>query len=465
MSNWRRYSTFLFGCLSIVSCAGEPEVAAVPSASSSLISTELLAATWPVRMSEDQVRLPFEQDPAWGQVFRREYPEALGAFAAAAPTGRALARMHVEHAALYRQAALLAANSVRQVYGADRQDVDPVEVDYLLAASAGVMGDCAGAREALRRLQGANAALLGPQTAFLQAWADAPDCPRVPGGADVGVGAFPGQWTAAKAGTIPNVEALPHYRFTEKVEGGGELSATDPTSLLLLSRWHEAAALAAAPAEDASVVALVLDPWRLPGEAKVPLTSSTPAVADDWLFAGFLLMPADAAFLSAARQGGVAAVEAWKGKSALAAVVAPAIVDGKVDPDRMLDQAVGLGDQMSAAMVAKAGSEQGYQRPFVDISRVAALRAGMVVADATGEARDAGILRINALERSTGPASDPVFSISVAAWDAGNRNPQRAQDLLHGLSMSFPAVEAARYPLDAMHIRLARNAGPSSPVH
>ena len=226
MSNWRRYSTFLFGCLSIVSCAGEPEVAAVPAASSSLISTELLAATWPVRMSEDKVRLPFEQDPAWGQVFRREYPEALGAFAAAAPTGRALARMHVEHAALYRQAALLAANSVRQVYGADRQDVDPVEVDYLLAASAGVMGDCAGARAALLRLQGANAALLGPQTAFLQAWADAPDCPRVPGGADVGVGAFPGQRTAAKAGTIPDVEALPHYRFTEKVEGGGELSAT-----------------------------------------------------------------------------------------------------------------------------------------------------------------------------------------------------------------------------------------------
>jgi hypothetical protein len=116
-------------------------------------------------------------------------------------------------------------------------------------------------------------------------------------------------------------------------------------------------------------------------------------------------------------------------------------------------------------MAAKAGKEEGFHRPFADIARVAVLRAGMLVADAAGQYRDAGILRINALERSTGPTGDPVFLMAVAAWDAGNRNPQRAQDLIHSLTGRFPGVDAARYPLDAMHIRLARNAGPATPVH
>ena len=80
------------------------------------------------------------------------------------------------------------------------------------------------------------------------------------------------------------------------------------------------------------------------------------------------------------------------------------------------------------------------------------------------ETPDAGTLRINALDRSVGVAADPVFFTSVAAWDVGNRNPLRAQELVYGLLSRFPPVEASRYPLDAMHIRLGRNAAPATPV-
>ena len=90
----------------------------------------------------------------------------------------------------------------------------------------------------------------------------------------------------------------------------------------------------------------------------------------------------------------------------------------------------------------------------------------MVLADGNGQYRDAGILRINSLELSEGPGVfDPLFSVSVAAWDVGNRNPLRAQEILHRLSGEYPALGAARYPLDAMHIRLSRNAAPAIPVH
>ena len=65
-------------------------------------------------------------------------------------------------------------------------------------------------------------------------------------------------------------------------------------------------------------------------------------------------------------------------------------------------------------MAAKAGGEEAFHRGFADLARVGALRAGMIVADANGQYRDAGILRINALERSTGPVADPDAESSFA---------------------------------------------------
>ncbi|NOY24464.1 MAG: hypothetical protein GXP62_01190, partial [Oligoflexia bacterium] len=189
------------------------------------------------------------------------------------------------------------------------------------------------------------------------------------------------------------------------------------------------------------------------------------SVGDSWLFASFVLAPPDLAFLADARVNGVAAVEQYRGQSPLAASVAPAIIDGQVVPDKMVDQAAWLGQQIVAAMTSRAGSEEDFFRPFAQISVVAALRAAMLVADSNGQFRDAGILRINALDRSADAAADPVFLASVAAWDAGNRNALRAQELVHRLERRYPPIEAARYSLDALYLRTSRNAAPAAPVH
>jgi hypothetical protein len=116
-------------------------------------------------------------------------------------------------------------------------------------------------------------------------------------------------------------------------------------------------------------------------------------------------------------------------------------------------------------MAIASGSVQSYHPVFSQMGELAVLRAGMLVADANGQYRDAGILRINAFERSDGPSRDPVFLISTAAWDAGNRSPLRAQEIVHGLVSRYPSIRAARYPLDALHIRLGRTAAPTTAVH
>jgi hypothetical protein len=116
-------------------------------------------------------------------------------------------------------------------------------------------------------------------------------------------------------------------------------------------------------------------------------------------------------------------------------------------------------------MMTASGSAQPFHPGFAQMGEVAVLRAGMIVADANDQYRDAGILRINALERSDGASRDPVFLISTAAWDAGNRSPLRAQEIVHGLVARYPFIRAARYPLDALHIRLGRTAAPTTAVH
>ena len=107
----------------------------------------------------------------------------------------------------------------------------------------------------------------------------------------------------------------------------------------------------------------------------------------------------------------------------------------------------------------------GFHRPFAQFARIAVLQAGMIVADANDQYRDAGILRLEALERMESVSIDPVFAMSVAAWDAGNRNPMRPEDILHTFSDSFPSLTAARSPLEALHLRRSRTAAPTSPVH
>jgi hypothetical protein len=449
---------FLLG-LSALGCADGPDADADAAVveTQNAISADLVARTWPARMANSATRAPFEADGAWASLFKREYDVAFAGFAPAG--GIPLARMHVEYSAFYREAVRMGAEATLQVYLADVQSTDPAGVAYLVGVAQALLGQTEAAGATLATLD--LAAIPADRAAAHAAWTS-----WIAAGAvwppDASLASLPGTLPAVAPGQLPVLGEMPQIVLTERDADAREVPAADLTDLYRLARWHEAAARAAAPGSDA-LIAQLLAPWALPGEPSAPV--DVQVVDDAWLFGGFLMAAEDAAFFAALGTDGVAAVDAWAARAPLAAAIKPAVVDGKVSVESMLDQSAWLGRQVEAAMVAAAGAEEPYQRPFADVARIAALRAGMFAADATGERRDAGVLRINALERSTGPVADPVFFVSVAAWDAANRNPIRAQDLVHGLLSQFPPLQAARYSLDAMHIRLGRNAPPSTPVH
>mgnify|MGYP000845511789 CR=1 FL=1 len=453
----------LAGSLVLVSMAAACGTDSPPPAEkdpAGVLSAELLATTWQVRMARDEARAPFESASGWALHFQREQGQALQAFASSGEAGaRGLARSHAELAAFYRQAALLGARAARHTFGEARVDEDPLEVHYLLAVDAAFAGKPDEARAALASLPPDAAAEVVKAAAAWQSWLDA--------GAvwppDAALAGLAGPGVQVMAGQNPDGGPHPQFRLTERSAEARTVELGDPTQLYLLSRAHEAAAKAAVPA-DAAVIDLFLAPWSLPAEAG-PATELAIPVDDSWIFAGFALSGADLVFLADASTAGVPAVQRHLASSPLAAVVAPAIVDGQVVPDKMLDQAAWLGQQVEAAMREAGGGEQSFHPPFARLASVAALRAAMIVADANDQYRDAGVLRVNALDRSVEGAADPVFLISVAAWDAGNRNALRAQELVHRLHRRYPALQAARYSLDFLHIRTSRNAAPAAPVH
>jgi hypothetical protein len=429
----------------LVGCTGEQPAVPESSAAAAVVGADLLEKTWQLRMADSAQRARFESDPGWGATFQRNYGTALASFGE--EPGKA--RIHLEYAALYRQAVLMYANATHHVYGETREPTDPVAVDYLLGVSRWFRGD-EGVGEALGALPASADADIRARAA---AWSGVSGWPP-----DLSAATFPDSPPEVRPGENPGLATLPHYSLPEQTP--------EPLAIDLLSRWHEQAAVALIGEDGPALTAQLLAPYRLPVEPDP--AAELLAVDDAWLFASTALTAAeDVAFLADASVRGVAAVEQWRSQSPLAAALVPGIVDGAVVPDIMLDQAAAFRAQILENMQSRSGSKEDFQITFAWMARIAVLRAGMVVADANDQYRDAGILRINALEQmdamkaSLSLAKDPIFSLSVAAWDAGNRNPVRAQQLVHELLGRFPTLTAARYPLDALNIRASRNAGPS----
>ena len=454
----------MMSLLSIVlfACTGAEPTPAV-AAPTSAVPKELLATTWQVRMAVDAARAPFEGRAAWKEMFGAHPATALPAFVSESdPVGAA--RIHASYAAIYREAARLAANATVQVYGVDAQPTDPAEVSYLLGVSGSLLGDATyrarlGAAAA-SKVDGAAGALSARDAAW-KAWAAA--------GAvwppDALAAQAPGAPSGDAIGALPDAGALPHWVLPER-EGGLSVDAGDPATLWALARWHEARARGASP-EAAPLVDLLLDPWRLPPEARVGHAAAEPtAVPDSWLFLSAWSNAADAAFLADLEASGSGAVARWAATSPHAAVVQKCATPGPgPSVDCMVDETSALVAAVTAAMGEAAGREDSFHRPFAELARVGALRAGVRAALAAGASDDAARLRVLALDRSVGTAADPLFTLSVAAWDAGNRNSVRAEELVHGVLSQVPGLEAARLPLDALHVRLSRNAAPGRPSH
>ncbi len=409
--------------VALLACTPEPIRHDEPSASS--LAPDLVAQTWQVRMADAAVRAPYEQHPGWALLFDRDFEGALRAFEAE-PDDDGQARAHLELAALYRQAARVAAEATLQVYGEDRQPTDPADVEYLVQVS--------------RRLLGRSAEITYvPEQPVLAARAAA-----------FRAGALPGDTAITAADSDPG-DRLRTYELPERTAAGKPMRVVDPSELYALSVWHDARA------RSLGARWRCLVPWLLPFEG----AGDSELVQEAMVFGSFYATTGDVDFLAAACSGEPALDR--NAQSILAKALQPAIVDGRLDVQKVREAAQGLEDALRSAMVARAGKEEGYQRSFADIGHLSVLRAAICVAEDLDQGEDAAVLRVEVADLSEGPARDPVFLLSLAAWDAAHRNAIRALDLVHTLSRDHPQLELARVPLDAMSVRLSRNSAPAAP--
>lgn len=434
-------------------CAGAPDAPA-PTADAPVVGSvaaDVLSQTWQVRMAADAARAPFEGRASWLGFMQGQRAQALAAMATESdPAG--LARMHLEYAATYRQATLAAARATIEVYGADAQPSDPAEADYLVGVSGLLAGDAARAAQ-LDAPGSAGVPSAQPWTA----WRDSarPWPPMEAMGIDR---------VRGEAGGLPGAD-LPLHLYALRGEPG-TVATGDPSALLALSTFHELRAREADPA-GAPVQARLLDPWRLPVE---PFAAAGDAavVPDAYLFMSPWTSAADVAFVSAVSQAkdpaGVRAAVAAAAPTSAYATIASACLSGEsVSVDCILDGSAALGGAIEAAMAKVAGKEDSFHRAFADYARFGALVAGDRVAFALGDRDAGGRLRLNAIDKVAG--HDTLFMISVAAWDAGNRNTVRAEEIVHDHLEQAPGLHLARAPLDALHVRLGRNAAPGMPMH
>jgi len=439
-------------------CSGGGESPPVtPAAPDLAVPAELLAQTWQVRLATPAARGAFEGKDGWVAWYQGQPSQAAAAFAAASDVD-GLARTHLAYAAMYRQAALVAARASLAVWRDDGVETDPADVSYLLGVSGALLGDA----DALGRLGAASASKDKAVAARDKAWA----AWKASGAAwppDAVAAGSPGAPAVDVAGPLPDLGVLPHYRLPERTPEALPVDAADPGALWALARWHEAK-VQSSPAI-AAVAASWLDPWRLggPDAAVGPVTAAVP---DSLLFLSMYTTPADLAYLSALAKDGKAALAAPHPDSPYAAIVAHCTKDGTIGVECVVDQSAALGQALVAAMTAANGGQaDGAFRPFADTARLGVFIAADRAAAAAGQDQTMGQLRIDALDRAIGPARDPLFLLSVAAWDTGNRYTTRAEELVHELAPVVPGLDVARLPLDSLHVRLSRNAAPGRPMH
>jgi hypothetical protein len=375
--------------------------------------------------------------------------------------GLGQARVHLELAAAYRQALLLGAHATVGVYGELRRDEDPPEVDCLLVVSYALLPQDDPEAERLSACETSDQADLVAHAKAWHAWSAKPAWPPT-----AALATTPGQPGEPVAGALPDAGALPHWTLKDLVEGL-KVPVTSPAGLLGLALFHEQAALAAAP-DAAPAIRALLTPWRLHAEP-VTAPDATLAVPTELLFGSSLLVPADVAFMAAVAgsESVGETVTDWAGRSVLAAAVAPcADWSASTLPEGCVSENAGRAfDQLRSAMEIRSGGEAGYHRPFAEMGRLGVVRAGQNVADAVGAEKDGGLLRLQARDLAIGTSAEPHYLLSIAAWDAGNRNSSRASDALHAQVGHIPGVEVARFPLDALHVRLSRESAPGVPMH
>jgi hypothetical protein len=438
----------------LLGCAGSP-----PAAEDAAVSTiaalpaERLDATWVVTLAEEASIGAYAQEPGWvALVMKRDY---AGAVRGLGPKGGlAAARAHADAAALYRQAALLAASSLVEVYGETPEPSDPAGAAHLLTVSYAITGRLDEAKAADAKLPAGDPTEKwhAPWRAWLAAGATWP--PDLSGLPIALPPPAPGEW--------PELADLPHYSLPEQAGSKAKRDMADPGALLAVALWHDQVAAEAAGA-DAAKVAEYRAGYRLPVEPDVAAAGDLPI---ELLFGSDHLVPGDAAFLadlSGTDSGpggrtakGAAAVDAHAATSLLAQIALMSRKDGKVDAETAIDVITRMREDLVARASARTGGNVlAHQRIFADVAYVGALRSLALVAEVEGDHEASGKLRINAFEHSDKATADPVGLLAFAAWDAANRYPLRALDILHAQARRYPTLEIARYGLDVLGLRVS----------
>lgn len=407
------------------------------------LPTERLDATWLVEVAEESAVTRWANDAGWVDlVIKRDYGRAVRGLGPAG--GLPAARAHLEAAAVFRMAALLMGHSLAEVYGKTPQPTDPAGAHHLLAVSYAVLGDRAKAKAESDAVPPAD--VTAPWDAPWKAWLADPAAPWPPD-----LSKLPVSLPPPKVGEWPEPTDFLPYEMPE-IGSTSKRSMADPAILLALAQWHEAAAHLAAP-DAVAVVDSVRAGYRLPVET--PPAAAGP-VPFELVFGSDLLDRGDPAFLADLHgAAGLSAVEAHAGDSLLAELAVRSRVNGKVDAQQALDVVSRLREDLLARAAVKAGgNELGHHRVFADIAYAGTLRALALVAEKEGDREVSGLLRINALEHSSKHTACPVGMLALGAWDASNRYPLRAQEILHTQIKRYPSLEIARYGLDVLGLRV-----------
>ena len=414
-----------------------------------------LGESWVVATATDEAIGPYGGAPGWvALAMKRDIAAAVEAFGEkkGAPTARA----HTEAAYMFRQAAMLSAYSLIEVYGKTPEPTDPVGVAHLLAVSHAITGDRAAAAAAAAALAATPDEATAAWHAPWAAWLGSSD-PWPPD-----LSALPVQLPPPSAGGWPKITDLPHYSLPERGGSTASRDMADPGALVALALWHDEAAAKAAPDEAvAGKLKAMRSGYRLPVEAPAP--AATGPLSTELLFASDLLGAGDADFLAEIErtEGDPASPEAisaviakHEGSSPIAWVAARSRTAHAFDHDKVVDLVADLRRELVARSERAAGGQLAHHLTFADVGVVGLMRSLALVAERQGDREASGLLRIGALERSAKATACPVGLLALAAWDASNRYPTRAQDILHAQAKRYPSIEVARYGLDVLGLRV-----------
>lgn len=435
------------GLATLTACSGgasdepstmEPAAAAFPEAR--------LDETWPVHFATEESLAPVVQQGWVKLVNQRHLQQAVQGMDAADATG--VARAHLEAALVYEQAAMVAAHSFIEVYENTPQATDPMGAHHLLTVSHAVLGDTEAAKAAAAKLPAddVTATWHAPWKAWLEGGATwPPDLSTLP--LELG-DPTPGGW--------PALPTPPHYEMPEQGTES-KRSMGDPGALVAAALWHRRAAEKGG-GEAFAAVATVRAGYGMPVS---PKPSAAGPLSYPQLFGSTLLSPGDGAFMADLHgPAGIGAVDTHVDTSFLAWMAHESRGDdGKISSEKAVD----LVSELRLALVERAkartnGTVTGAQRMFADAATAGAFWSLALVAEAQGDRETSGLLRLNARDKADlgNHLQDPVSLLSLAAWDASNRNVHRAPELLHDQARRYPELEVARYGLDVLALRVQK---------